>query len=111
MQAIKTILGARSSGVLSTAVGSFNFSPHITSGTHDPKDLASSMLLACVSGVVLAALHFASNDHDVRQFYARRDKRTYALYMACIFVVWFSFALNARYAAIGFARICFSLFG
>jgi hypothetical protein len=77
-----------------------------SAASHEPVELTSSILLACISGIIATALHFSANDHDVKRFYARTHVCLYAAYVFCTFVVWFSFVLNARYAVLQFAKLC-----
>ena len=71
-------------------------------------ELRSAVLLAGVSGAVATGLHVASHDNDVRHFYLQKSRVMYAVYMLCVFVIWFSFALNARFAVVQLAKLCIS---
>ena len=78
---------------------------------NDTKDLASSTLLACISGIVAAVIHFSSNDREIKQYYALNCKPAYSLYVACIFIIWMSFVVNARHVVVNFFTLCLTRIG
>lgn len=89
-----------------TALGKFGFFARSTTMQYDPAELASSTLLACISGIIASALYITSDDNDVRLFYKKHNNIMFSVYMLCTFIIWFSFLLNIRYAVLGFISMC-----